>query len=95
MYDMPTQLKPSMYISSKDLPELKKWKVGESYDLIVNVKQTSLTQNTDGTMEGRFEIQNIISAEKDPMDMETLNEIDDNDEYMKKASKIKAKHFVQ
>ncbi len=92
MYDMPTQSKPSMYISSKDLPELKKWKVGESYDLIVNVKQVSLSQNSDGTMNGTFEVQNIIAAEKDP-DLGSLNDVDGNDEYMKQASKIKAKHF--
>lgn len=81
-------MKPSLYISSKDLPEIKTWKVGDSYDLIVNVKMTGLHE-TPGNIEGTFEVQNAMSAEKDPMDLEDVNGMPNNNDFMKGAAVLK------
>ena len=88
------QMKPTLYISSKDLPEIKNWEVGESYDLIVNVKMTGIHQLANGSQtEGTFEVNNAMSAEKDPMDLEGINGLDDNEDFMKAAATVKQNAF--
>lgn len=57
-----TMMKPEsvMHISSEDLPEIKKWKVGEEYRLTeVIMKQTSSRLNKDGEVEASFEISSL------------------------------------
>jgi hypothetical protein len=83
-------MKPTLYISSKDLPEIKDWKVGESYDLIVNVKMTGVHQMSNGSQtEGTFEVNNAMSADKDPMDLTEINDLNDNEAFMKAAGSYK------
>ena len=81
--------KPTLYLTNKDLPEIKTWKVGESYDLIVSVKQVSLHDSGNGNMSASFEIQNVMSAEKDPMDLEDVNNMADNEDFMMGSAKMK------
>lgn len=95
MDTMPT-MKPTMYISSKQLPALKDWKVGESYDLIVSVKQIGLHENSDGSMSGDFEIETIMAADSnDPMDLEDVNAMDNNNDFMKNSARLKEKAFAK
>lgn len=39
--------KPSISLSSKDLPEIADWKVGNTYEIILTVKQTELRQGDE------------------------------------------------
>lgn len=84
--------KPMIYITSRELPELRDWKVGESYSLIVDVKQTGMRKNNDGTFSADFEISNIESAEKDSMNLESVSEIPNNRDFLKASAKIKEKY---
>lgn len=47
------EIKPSVYLKSKDLPQIKDWEVGNKYTLLMRVKQTSLSENE---YEGRKEM---------------------------------------
>lgn len=78
--------KPSLYLTSKDLKEIKDWKVGQSYDLIVSVKMKGLTQREDGTVSGDFEIGNVMASDKEIDDM-------DNTEFEDYTSKEKQKMY--
>ena len=49
---------PSLHLSDKDLPAIKKWKVGKTYNLTVQVRQTSLSVDDRGT-HASFEIRKI------------------------------------
>ncbi len=89
---MPDSMKPTIHLTSKDLPEIKNWKVGESYDLIISVKQTGLNEGQNGMMMASFEIQSVMSAEKDPMDLEEINNIEDHSEFMVQAGEYREKH---
>ena len=51
---------PSLTLSEDDIPELKKWKVGKTYNLEIEVKQKSMHQDPKGKMSGNFE---VISVE--------------------------------
>lgn len=37
--------KPHLDVSSEDLPEIKDWKVGETYTIEVNAKMTSISES--------------------------------------------------
>lgn len=63
-------MKPTLYLTSKDLKEIKDWKVGEEYDLIVSVKMTGAHQRQDGTLSGDFEIEDVMAADKNIDDMD-------------------------
>lgn len=47
--------KPMISLSSKDLPEIKKWKVGKEYEIELKVKQKGM-RDEDGVMRAEFEI---------------------------------------
>jgi len=40
-----SEQKAYLTLSDKDLPEIKDWQVGQTYTVILTVKQTSLNQN--------------------------------------------------
>jgi hypothetical protein len=66
--DTPSEMKPTISFTDKELPELAKWKVGKTYNLSVEVKQVSLSQdNYDGKQQHRasFEVINVTPEEKD------------------------------
>lgn len=48
--------KAMLCLSEKDLPEIKKWKVGKTYTLTLQVKQVGLHEGSDG-LRGDFEVQ--------------------------------------
>jgi hypothetical protein len=54
------EVRPTLSLSTKDLPAIKNWKVGEEYRLEVIVKQQSLHQDEDG-MRANFVIKKVSS----------------------------------
>lgn len=56
-------MKPTLYLTDKDLKEIKDWKVGQEYDLIVSVKMTGSHQRDDGTISADFEVQDVMAAD--------------------------------
>lgn len=58
--------KPTISLSAKQIPELKKWKIGQEYDIELCVKLIGLNQYDD-TLEGRFE---IITSDEDKEEKE-------------------------
>ena len=53
----------TLSLSSNDLKEIKNWKVGDTYDLEMTVKQTSMRQDPDGSYHASFEIQDVSVAD--------------------------------
>jgi hypothetical protein len=47
--------KPSLSLDAKDLPELKNFKIGQTYDLDVKVKVVSLSKDDDDYLGERDE----------------------------------------
>lgn len=45
---LPSKMYPSIHIDFKTLPEAEKWKVGESYNVALVIKQTSVHQDENG-----------------------------------------------
>jgi hypothetical protein len=46
---------PCVYISSDQMPEMKDWEVGETYQLVIEVVQKSKTE-TENSASGEFEL---------------------------------------
>lgn len=57
------EIKPSLYIDSKYLPNIESWKVGGEYDVVAKLKQTSMSMRQengkDKKMSANFEIKMI------------------------------------
>lgn len=47
---------PSINFDDKQVPEIKDWQVGETYTLILEIKQTSKNENKDGSVNAGFDI---------------------------------------
>lgn len=45
--DMKRKIYPTFQIDDEDLPELKDWKVGEKYTLVMEVEQLSMRQGNE------------------------------------------------
>ena len=58
------EMKPSFHLSSKDLPELKKWKVGKEYDLSLHVRQKGMHE-MGKEMCADFEVLSVKECESD------------------------------
>lgn len=54
--------KPRFHLSSEMLPEIKKWKVGKTYELTMEVKQVGVRSSEDELV-GDFEIVEVGEAE--------------------------------
>lgn len=55
--------KPRVHLTSKMLPDIKDWKIGEKYSIMLEVKQESMRQiGGDDGLEASFE---ILSAESE------------------------------
>lgn len=66
--DSPSEMKPTISFTDKELPELAKWKVGKTYTVKVSMKQVSLSQdNYDGKEQHRasFEIMDVKPEDKE------------------------------
>ena len=66
-YDLaePEEMPATIYLSDKDLPELKRWDVGKSYKVIVEMEQTGKNINEHGSTKrtnGTFEVKSIKVA---------------------------------
>lgn len=80
------QIKPTLYLDSKQLKEIKDWKVGDEYDLIVSVEMTGVHKREDGTISADFTIEQVIAGDKDIDDM-------DNTEFEDYSADQKKKMF--
>lgn len=54
----PMKMAPTLYLDSKQLPEIKGWDVGDSYELTIKVKMVSLSETETG-QSASFEITEI------------------------------------
>lgn len=66
--DSPSEMKPTVSFTDKELPELAKWKVGKTYTLQLTVKQVSLSQDSyNGKQQHRasFEVVEVKPEEKE------------------------------
>ena len=56
--DMPMmgEYPPTLHLTGKQVPEIKDWDVGEEYEMVVRVKQTSKSENKDGMVDASFEV---------------------------------------
>lgn len=59
-------MRPHLHLSFEDLPEAKNWKVGETYEVGLKVKQTAMHQE-EGTEGGAsFEIVGVMVEKSNP-----------------------------
>lgn len=49
------EMKPRFHLSSKDLPEIKKWKIGKEYEISLKVKQKGMHEEGK-EVDANFEI---------------------------------------
>lgn len=68
---------PTIYLSSKDLPDIKNWKVGETYTLIIQAKQTSMREDEDKKIEASFDIKKIATNDSYHKDQKLRSKIRD------------------
>jgi hypothetical protein len=47
---------PSIYLSSKDLKEIKDWEVGKNYKVVLEIKQKSKSEDADKAISASFDI---------------------------------------
>ncbi len=78
------QMKPCLYVSDKDLPEIKDWKIGEDYEIMVKVKMTSVSKNQMG-FNACLDVEEIMVPEEE----KDIKEMDAEDfaEYSANARK--------
>ena len=55
-------IKPTLHLTVKDLPVIKDWKIGKTYQFTLQVKLTSMSQHRDMPMEAGFEVQSVKSG---------------------------------
>jgi hypothetical protein len=65
IYDEPVRPLPSFSLTEKELPEIKDWKVGEKYTLMMEVEQVSASKDeySKGPLTARFKICKIGEKE--------------------------------
>lgn len=68
---------PTLYLSSKDLPEIKNWKVGKTYKLIIQVKQTSMREDIENRIDASFDIKKIATNDSYHKDQKLRSKIRD------------------
>ncbi len=86
------EYKPTISIGSKDLPEIKKWEVGESYDIIVSVKMTGLHEREGGQLMAEFQVEKAIGAGNDPMELEDINNLASDKDFLRESGSYRAKN---
>jgi hypothetical protein len=50
---------PSISFDEKQLPEIRKWEVGQTYEIGLKVKQVSLSEEDGSPLNARFEIHGV------------------------------------
>ena len=48
--------RPSIHLNASEVKEIKGWEVGKTYEVAFRLKQTSYSENADGTAGASFEI---------------------------------------
>lgn len=56
VFDRPALFPPSFNVDSKQMPEIKRWEVGHTYHLEIEIKQTSKYQNQRNHTDAGFDI---------------------------------------
>lgn len=64
------RMKPSLYLTEKDLSDVKSWQVGKEYDLILHVKMTSQSEDTDNPLTGKNTKKPIVSGRFDVLSVD-------------------------
>lgn len=85
------RMKPSLCLNEKDLPEVKSWKAGKEYDLILHVKMTN--QSTDTDMMGKSK-KSMSSGRFDVLSVEApagTKEIDESEYTDQKLKRLEEK----
>lgn len=69
---------PRITLSVKDIPEIKDWKVGETYEVELTLKQVGVSNN-EYENSASFEIRAVSVEDPDEEDEEDEGEDDDNE----------------
>lgn len=91
--DRDIDYKPTLHVSDKDLPEIKKWKVGEEYEIIIKVTQKSASvielPNGEQQVNASFEVTDMVIPDDSDVDVDDM----DDEEFSKYASKKKREDY--
>lgn len=82
-YDTAT-MKPFIFVDDKQLPEIKNWSVGETYELIVKVslKNVNVSENR---VSADLQVEKMMVPEEEEKDIDDMS----NEEFMNYAKKKK------
>lgn len=72
LQDSMPEMKPTVYLSKKDLPEIEDWEVGKKYKLVMEVEMVSRNENeydNKKDLNASFEIEKV-KAKNLPDDFE-------------------------
>lgn len=69
---------PSISFNSEQLPEIKNWEVGQAYEVALQIKQTSLSQERDKKFSAGFDIVGVkvLNNPKSKKDIRLLSDKD-------------------
>ncbi len=59
---------PTVHLNDTQVPEIKDWDVGETYQIVMDVKQTSKSEDKNGNVNSSFEVVGYKPVEDDMSD---------------------------
>lgn len=62
--EMADMQKPRLHLSSKDLPAIKNWEVGEDYEIKLKVRQESMHEDERGGRSATFVIEKCMAEDE-------------------------------
>jgi hypothetical protein len=66
--DVPERPRPTIYLSEKEVPAIKGWKIGEKYEFKIKAEMTSISNDMSSgqekVIEARFVVLKVTEAEK-------------------------------
>lgn len=89
-----SEYKPRINLTSDQLAQIKDWEVGETYTVILDIKQKSKSEDEfkgKKYISSSFEIVSIKAEKEVEKDIEDM----DNAEFMQASSKIKKQAYEQ
>lgn len=65
---------PGVNFDTKQIPEIKEWEVGETYQIVLEIKQTSKSEDKEGKVNASFDITGykVLDGEIDDADLEEM-----------------------
>ena len=81
----PISMKPTIYISAKELPEIRDWKLDEEYMVMVKVKMKSISAY-ERSVNASLEIESVKVCDDSKKEVNDMDE-DELNEYAAKARK--------